>query len=393
MSVFHWSTTTELPSLHFEEFRTVNEDFSVSQCVVRLFHIPKFLFDEGKVQVTIWRRVQEYPLAFSPDYTTVNFEISQVVLESNNSITVIIPLKFANLDSDYNLRAVLRLLVDERSAAEAPTPYCSFATMCGDKKFLAPRPANWFQQTEFIAPALLIPEAREKIDPRALTLINAVTNSMNLTLQNISGIDQSFDISIGLSGHQFRHFMNNLGAHVPHARYLEIGVYYGSTLFSTLYKNSITAVAIDSWDNQLLSYLGDLTVAKESVFRRLPVFAGDTNTVTLIVGDCFAQNTSMLVNALQGHANIYFYDAGHTVYQHFLGLVKLLPVLDDYFVFIVDDWNAQNVQDGTMAAIDLLELRVLLKIEIISSGNPTSNTGNTAWHNGMVAFVLSKENE
>src|ERR1051326_5428948 len=51
----------------------------------------------------------------------------------------------------------------------------------------------------------------------------------------------------GMSGKKYRRFINNLIETMPDARYLEIGVWQGSTLCSAIFENEVTATCIDNW--------------------------------------------------------------------------------------------------------------------------------------------------
>jgi len=79
-----------------------------------------------------------------------------------------------------------------------------------------------------------------------------------------------------------RHFLNNLAssliAAIDNSIYLEIGVFYGSTLFSVLKDNPIHVVAVDCWtaDTKLAkSIFGDLNDAKSVVMDTLNRMAGN----------------------------------------------------------------------------------------------------------------------
>ena len=52
----------------------------------------------------------------------------------------------------------------------------------------------------------------------------------------------------GMSGRRYRIFINSLiGALVPDARYLEVGIWQGSTLCSAIAGHPAKAIAIDNW--------------------------------------------------------------------------------------------------------------------------------------------------
>ena len=67
--------------------------------------------------------------------------------------------------------------------------------------------------------------------------------------------------------------------------------------------------------------------------------------------------------------------------------------MDDMFIFIVDDWNWQHVREGTLVAIEKLNLKVLYEKEVrLTSDNshtPQPLAINT-WWNGIYVAVLQK---
>jgi hypothetical protein len=71
--------------------------------------------------------------------------------------------------------------------------------------------------------------------------------------------------------------------------------------------------------------------------------------------DCINVDTSNL-----GKYNIY--DGNRTSDSHYKALEHFLNCLDDnFFIYIVDDWNWEGVREGTRRAIDKLNLTVLYK--------------------------------
>ena len=84
--------------------------------------------------------------------------------------------------------------------------------------------------------------------------------------------------------------------------------------------------------------------------------------------------------------NVFFFDGDHTLEAHILSLVYFYEVLDNEFVFIVDDWNWQFVREGTYKSIELCNLTIKYKKEILTDDNDK----NYFW-NGMCIFILIKQ--
>ena len=183
----------------------------------------------------------------------------------------------------------------------------------------------------------------------------------------------------GMTGINTRHFYNNLCT-LPDTRYLEIGTYIGSSVCSAMNNNKGRIVCIDNWSEFTTLKLGDQFVDVKAFFQNnVETFKGDNN-FTFIEKDCFDVDASKL-----GKFNIYMYDGDHTEQAHYRALEHFYNALDDIFIYVVDDWNFKEVQNGTYKAIHDLGLKVYWH-KII----PTESNGCTTWWNGIYAAVLMK---
>jgi hypothetical protein len=182
----------------------------------------------------------------------------------------------------------------------------------------------------------------------------------------------------GMSGKKTRHFYNNL-LNNANLRYLEIGTWMGSTVCSAMCKNKATIVCIDNWS--------EFGGPKQEFLTYFDKYKGD-NEAKFIESDCFKLDTSSL-----GKFNIYMYDGDHSRESHYKALTYYYYCLDDIFIFIVDDWNWQAVRDGTLNAINDLQLNILFskQIRLTSDGSHTPELiARETWHNGIYVAVLQK---
>jgi hypothetical protein len=187
----------------------------------------------------------------------------------------------------------------------------------------------------------------------------------------------------GMSGRRYRVFINELMRRISDPRYLEVGSWGGSTLCSALHANKIKAVAIDNWSQ--------FDGPAAQFFKNLGVFIGKSQ-VSVLTSDFRAVAYEAI-----GKFNVYLFDGPHAYEDHHDGLALPAPALDDRFVFIVDDWNWDDVRDGTWKAIRALGLDPLLTIDLRSAaGNAhASDMGlpvdqDSDWHNGYFIAVLSR---
>jgi hypothetical protein len=185
----------------------------------------------------------------------------------------------------------------------------------------------------------------------------------------------------GATGKKTRHFYNNLLS-MDDSRYLEIGTFKGSSVCSAMCGNNALVYCIDHWNE---SYTGSLYI--DEFFSNFEKYKG-INEAHFIKNDCFAVDVSTLPKF-----NIYMYDGDHSYNSHFNALVHFINCLDDIFIYIVDDWNWEDVRNGTFKSIQHLNLKILYEKEIRLT-NDNSHTpereAKDTWWNGMYIVILQK---
>ena len=183
----------------------------------------------------------------------------------------------------------------------------------------------------------------------------------------------------GMSGKRYRRFINNLMEVIPGPRYLEIGVWQGSTLCSAMFANEITATCVDNWSE----FKGPF----DKFLANLAKFKGKSR-VTFIEQDYRELDFHHL-----GLFNVFLFDGPHTYEDQFGALMMADPALEPCFVLIVDDWNWEPARRGTMDAIRKREYRIDYAIEVRTSrdnSQPELRGENSDWHNGYFIAALRK---
>lgn len=212
-------------------------------------------------------------------------------------------------------------------------------------------------------------------------LIEHVKNAYNDAENNKSKISEEIIKLKGMSGTKTRHFYNNL-LNMDDVRYLEIGVWKGSTFCAAIYNNNVDAICIDNWS--------EFAGPKKEFETNLNKYKKN-NKVKFIESDCFTTNVTNIPKR-----NIYMYDGRHTEEDQYRALTHFYNCLDDIFVYIVDDWNWKIVRDGTKRAIKDLNLKILFEKEIRFTGDEctTLQTQCTShadtWWNGIYFAVFQK---
>jgi hypothetical protein len=163
----------------------------------------------------------------------------------------------------------------------------------------------------------------------------------------------------GMVGAGARNLLNLLVG-FEKCRYMQIGTWKGACLYSALYNNNIEyAFACDNFCQYSAghgcSFLQDgkivsqTNLVKDVMLRFMqPEEDEEILEFEFYDGDCFG----MPLKKVERPINVYFYDGGHSLADHFMSLYYFYPVLANEFIFICDDWPEESVQNGTMAAIE-----------------------------------------
>ena len=201
------------------------------------------------------------------------------------------------------------------------------------------------------------------------SLIEFLKKSIELGNQEKSKLHpKTFNVP-GFTSPKIRHFLNNLGE-LPNLHYLEVGVHKGATFVAANYENKpLSSVAIDNWcefpeegysKQEFLRYTKELLVP---------------NSFKIYEQDCF----TITKEQLQSPINCYLYDGCHSYESQMKSLTYFYPLLDDTFIFLVDDWNWDDPKRGTRQAIADLNLNILYEREL-----------GEGWWNGFFVSLLKK---
>ena len=211
------------------------------------------------------------------------------------------------------------------------------------------------------------------------TYKNLIDTAFQNAGNNVSKVTNDILVMEGMSGTKTRHFYNNL-LNIEDARYLEIGTWKGSSVCSAMCNNKAMVVCIDNWS--------EFGGPKSEFLFHFEKFKGENNA-TFIENDCYKVDVSTLPKF-----NIYMYDGNHTNESHYKALLHYYNCLDDLFIFIVDDWNWEDVRNGTKNSIQTLNLKVLYERDIRTTNDNThpehGSPGQKEWHNGIYVAILQK---
>lgn len=212
---------------------------------------------------------------------------------------------------------------------------------------------------------------------QANQLVEHVQKSINNAENGISKLSPDVLKIDGKSSKKVRYLLNNLCS-LPQTRYLEIGCWKGSTWIAALYGNveSIDeAVAIDNWSE----FDGPKDVFLLNCYRFLQGIS-----YRFYSQDCFSIDPRTISKK---PINIYFYDGNHSEWSQEHALTHYDPIFSDEFILIVDDWNYQEVQNGTYQALAKLNYTVIYSTVLPARFNADVEN----WWNGLYIAVICKK--
>jgi Methyltransferase domain len=211
-------------------------------------------------------------------------------------------------------------------------------------------------------------------------LAAVVRNAFEDTLADRSSMDARIYDVHGFCGRKQRLLFNNLVRTIEDPRYLEIGIFHGATLCAAISNNKVKVTGIDNWSE----YGGQ----PNAFYTNLLANRGPDTTVSVLEQDFRTVDYAHI-----GKFNVLFYDGPHAEKDQYDGVAMALPALDGQAVLLVDDWNWDHVRRATMSALRDAGVRMEFSFEVRTSFDnaiPSFAFGNSDWHNGMFAAVISK---
>jgi hypothetical protein len=211
-----------------------------------------------------------------------------------------------------------------------------------------------------------------------------IEESYKQSISNQSNLPDSILNYKGASGKKYRHLINNVISKIENPRYLEIGIWTGSTLFSAVVNNKVKFTAIDNWTK---GFYGDV---KNLFYENLNFYTNSRQEFKIYDEDFQNIDYSSI-----GKYNIFLYDGPHEEKEQYDGVSLPYDALDDTFILIVDDWNWPGPRNGTLNALNDKKIEILYSIEIRTTSNdyfPEENYLGEQhdWHDGYFIGVCKK---
>ena len=212
--------------------------------------------------------------------------------------------------------------------------------------------------------------------------INKIIDHVELSIKNaksnISKLTPEILTIEGYSGIKTRHLYNNI-CNIPHAKYLEIGTYLGSTFISAMYKNDIQGIAVDNWS--------EFNGPKNKCYNNINKHIDNKQSIKLIEKDFSLLNKE----DINDNIDIYLYDGNHSYESHKQSITHMYKFLAPLSIILVDDFRDDNswrqVIEGTFSGLKESNLNVLYEKRLVSK---QEEGGGDGFWNGCGIFVCQK---
>jgi len=210
--------------------------------------------------------------------------------------------------------------------------------------------------------------------------VNIINDSVEKGLRKESKIeDWIFNIK-SFSTHEIKCFMNNLCSHGD-INYLEVGAYKGGTACSAVSHNELlTSYIVDNFSEFTIDNAREVQPLTENLNK----ISNTTKNITFIDKDCYQITTEEIPEKI----DVYFYDGAHEEEDQYKALNHYLEFMKDTFVFIVDDYNGEEVKVGTKRSLEFLKDKINVEKEWVFE---TSGNMQPIWWNGLYIAVISKK--
>jgi len=188
-----------------------------------------------------------------------------------------------------------------------------------------------------------------------MTYTEIIKKSVDNANVGVSKLPQEVLDLEGMSSSRIRHLLNNIICLQGNtARYLEIGVWKGSTTISALYNNTPEYhTAIDNF----IQFNGP----RQEFQKNCRTFLDYENRVNFLDCDCFGINPA---DFKIKDINTYLYDGEHSYQSQYKAIANYYDTLANEFILIVDDYNWEEVQRGTQDVIRDKGIKVLYDVHL-----------------------------
>ena len=209
-------------------------------------------------------------------------------------------------------------------------------------------------------------------------LKNIVQNAIDSAIKLKSKLPKEVAELRGMSSPKIRHLLNNLCSY-EECKYLEIGVWSGSTIIPALYKNDCYALGIDNYSQFKIKEVG--FDPREELSERLNKYTHEIQANCIWPEDCFSHSALSLADNHKW--NVFMYDGDHSAEATQNAIELYGKKCHQPFILIVDDLELDpSVWKGLEKALNSFKIHFSKELK-----------KKDDWHMGLWVGVVEEVNK
>lgn len=197
-----------------------------------------------------------------------------------------------------------------------------------------------------------------------------------------SGIPSVYIDIPGLTSPRVQTLINSLAGGV--GSYLEVGAAMGATFCAALKDNTIRAIAVDNWMEDIQPARNDLERLPDNSARaflnNVEKYQGNSK-VDVLNTDIFAADVSAFAQDIQ----MFFYDGPHDELSTKRAVEYYWPVLAKECIIVFDDANWMSVVEGARQGLNSVGAKVVFEKMLLNDQESFKD-----WWNGLYIVVARK---
>ena len=196
-----------------------------------------------------------------------------------------------------------------------------------------------------------------------------------------SGIPSIKNNIQGLTSPRVQTLLNLLAKGV--GSYLEIGSFLGATACAVLDGNSLNAIFVDNWQENIQPKRSDITLPpnqKEEFEKNIEPYTKNSK-VSVLDCDLFEVRTAPIQNSIQ----LFFYDGPHDYETTYNAIMYYYSTFTSEAILVIDDANWDGVVDATVNALSDAGAKIVYQKLMLNS-----EENSREWWNGLYILVIRK---
>ncbi len=196
----------------------------------------------------------------------------------------------------------------------------------------------------------------------------------------VDSVNHNISVPVkGITSNRTKQLLNLLGR--ISTSYLEVGVLNGATFCSTILNNTLSAYAVDHWQNKTQAANGSTNIKtdKQTFINNARQYKGNSK---IKLFDC---NFLQVDKSQIDYIDFMFYDADHSAMMTQLAVKYFAEKFVDDTILVFDDANFDGVVEGARKGIQDAGLKIVYQKVVLNEIEDSDQ-----WWNGLYITLVRK---